>query len=93
MDLNVFDVFLPIEIIFIIDAQIVPFLNSLIWLLNHFDTVIVVFDSFPSFVVIFTLIMYISCFKFESVISLRSPASLLSKMLFQGHNLGARGAH
>ena len=46
MDLNIFDVFLPTAIVFIIGAQIVPFLDSPIWLLSHFDTVLVVFVNF-----------------------------------------------
>ena len=46
MDLNIFDVFLPTAIVFIIGAQIVPFLDSSIWLLSHFDTVLVVFVNF-----------------------------------------------
>lgn len=41
MDLNIFDVFLLIEIIFIIDAQIVPS--------GHFNTIAVGFDSYLLF--------------------------------------------
>lgn len=72
MDLNIFDMFLATVIMSIIDTF--PFLDPSIWLLNHFDTVIVGFDSFFLFIVIFTLIMYVSVPK-KSVISLRNPAS------------------
>lgn len=49
MDLNIFDVFLLIEIIFIIDAQIVPSPDFSVWLLSHFNTTVVVFDSYLPF--------------------------------------------
>lgn len=75
MDLNVFDMFLAIEIIFIIDAPIFLSFGLSVWLLNHVGIVTVGFDSFLLVIVIFTLIIYISGTKLESVISLRSPAS------------------
>lgn len=75
MDLNIFNMFLATEIMFIIDTLICPSLDPSIWLLNHFDTIIVGLDSFFLFSVIFTLIMYISVAEVKSVISLRDPAS------------------